>query len=361
MQKVRIGFYTHHWDYAGTARSHEQIALNINKELFDPFILYWPGANNPRLSYLEGKLGKNNLIPFDRSLEKTDAATGYTPVKNNLKEVCQQAKLDILHVARGGHYEWPFVDRMCPIQVETKIFTDMEPRTFVDWSFPIVSFVGYPNKQSIIPNPISYPVTDPSIGSFRGEVLPEGVVLNKETMVYGRIGREGNWTDHGILGFKAALQINPNSYFIVISPCPEDRAFYSSWEHKDRVLLIDPTSDDRLIQKFFNTLDVFLHYRADGEVCSVAIAQAMANKLPVVSHKSNVYNGQVEMLYGCGFVADSKEAYVEFVKRLAQDRHLRTFTGTSAYQKYQMVYSPEAVLPLYETEYISLYIERNFL
>lgn len=356
MQKVRIGFYTHHWDYAGTARSHEQIALNINKELFDPFILYWPGANNPRLPYLEEKLGKDNLIPFDRSTEKTDAASGYAPVQNNIKEVCKQFKLDILHVARGGHFEWPLNDRVCSIQVETKIFTDQEPRTYVDWSFPIVPFVGYESKQTVVPNPISYPLTDPSIGSFRGDPG-----IDKETVVYGRIGREGNWSPHGIAGFQAAIDVNPNSYFLIIAPCPEDVEFYNSWEHKDRVRLIPPTADDRFIQKFFNTLDVFLHYRADGEVCSVAIAQAMANKLPVVSHTSTVYNGQVEMLYGCGFVADSKEAYVAHVQNLARDKQLRVFTGTSAYQQYQMMYSPEAVLPWYENDYIRLYIERNFV
>jgi hypothetical protein len=363
MRKIKIGFYTHHWDYAGTARSHEQIATNLNRGLFEPVILYWPGGDNSRLPYLESVLGKDSLIPFSRTKDKTGSDKGYAPVVTDFKEICQNASIDILHVARSGYYEWPLTDRICPVQVETKIFADKDPRTYVDWSFPIADFVSYDQDthQTIIPNPIpsSIQIKDPQ--SFRGVELPNGIIIKDTDTVYGRIGRPAGWTPHGTIGFTAAMKANPNSYFLIVAPCPEDRAFYSTEEFKDRVIYFEPTYDDNIIQRFFNTLDVFLHYRSDGEVCSVAIGQAMANRLPVVSHRSQQFNGQVGMLADVGFVASSEAEYSDMVIRLAKDESLRKTTGLAAYTKYTKEYLPSVVLRRYEDEYIRLYQEKGLL
>ena len=85
---IKICFYSHTIDYAGTWRSHEKIFENINREIFDPYIMYWDECKyNNRLEILKNKFGSDRFIPFKRSVDKTGPELGYTPKNNNFKEI----------------------------------------------------------------------------------------------------------------------------------------------------------------------------------------------------------------------------------------------------------------------------------
>ena len=89
------------------------------------------------------------------------------------------------------------------------------------------------------------------------------------------------------------------------------------------VILIEPTADDSFIDRFHRTIDVMLHYRSDGEVHSTAIAQAMMYGIPVISHVTDQYNGQMETIGKAGGVARDLNEYISFAEQLIVNRKLR--------------------------------------
>ena len=84
--KIKIVFYSHTIDYAGTWRSHEQILLNLNKNIFQPYVLYNQNVNHNRLNFVIENLGNEYVIPFSASTEKTGPDMGYSFISNNFEE-----------------------------------------------------------------------------------------------------------------------------------------------------------------------------------------------------------------------------------------------------------------------------------
>lgn len=112
MEKIKIVFYSHTIDFAGTWRSHERILLNLNKEKFQPYVLYRPSADNNRLEYVIKNLGLDYVIPFEASQEKTGPQEGYSFKTSNFKEKIKEISPDIIHFDRGGYYEWPLLKEL---------------------------------------------------------------------------------------------------------------------------------------------------------------------------------------------------------------------------------------------------------
>ena len=81
--KIKIAFYSHSIDYAGTWRSHERILLNLNQDIFQPYVLYNQSIENNRLDFIIEKLGCEFVIPFLASTEKTGPDMGYTFINTN--------------------------------------------------------------------------------------------------------------------------------------------------------------------------------------------------------------------------------------------------------------------------------------
>ena len=93
MKKIKILFYSHAIDYAGTWRSHERILLNLNKDLFDPYVFYNPNQNNNRLDYLKTKLDNSKIIPFFASKNKTGPNEGYSYLETDFSELAKKLSL----------------------------------------------------------------------------------------------------------------------------------------------------------------------------------------------------------------------------------------------------------------------------
>lgn len=82
---------------------------------------------------------------------------------------------------------------------------------------------------------------------------------------------------------------------------------------------ISPASDSRRIGAFLRTLNVFAHGRADGEVNSQAMAEAMFFGLPIVSHPSPINNGHIENIGHAGTVCGTMESYTAELSHLRDD------------------------------------------
>jgi len=102
---------------------------------------------------------------------------------------------------------------------------------------------------------------------------------------------------------------------------------------------------------FLNTLDVFAHGRKDGETFGLAIAEAMRNSLPIISHKNVYNNAQVETIGNGGVVVSSLNQYVRVMKKLknnkkfykklsynSRSRYLDQFEATKVIRKIEDLY-----------------------
>ena len=341
---IKICFYSHTIDYAGTWRSHEKIFENLNREIFDPYIMYWDECrDNNRLEILKNKFGSDRFIPFKRSIEKSGPESGYTPKNNNFKEIAQLHKFDIIHFARSGYYEFPFNERICPLQIETNIFGAIDDSPFIDKSISISRAVANHKTTVIIPNPISVPKNIDKDFSIRKKLT----ILDKD-IVIGRVGRADNFDPIALQAYK--LLNADNIHYFIVSPCENTKKFVKDYNLKN-VHYFEPTNDDIFLDLFHRNIDIFGHYRSDGETFGVAIASAMAYGLPIVSHYGG-YNAQKATINNGGFVANDFNQYYLYLKNLIDDYSLRQKLGYN---------SREFVINNFEEKKVINEIEKKYM
>jgi glycosyltransferase involved in cell wall biosynthesis len=351
-KKIKIVFYSHTVDFAGTWRSHERILENLNKDIFEPYVMYNINADNNRLEYVINILGKDFVLPFETSGGKLGPEYGYPFVETNFNEVLNIISPDIIHFARSGYFEWPFNQRLCPIQIETNIFAGKDESPFLDYSITICDTIkNYRGKSDCtIYNPIPYPKESK-------ENLKNLLGIEDDTFVLGRIGRADNFTSISLDACKILKEKKLNFKYIIISPCNLTKNFVEQNNLTNEVIFVEPTNDDDFIHKFHNTLDIFAHYRIDGECHSTAIAQAMSYGLPIISHHAG-WNGQVETIQEGGFVCHNSETYAEKILELFQNKDLYNYVSNKSFERFKS-FSYEETIPKFEKVYLDLYNKKN--
>jgi len=351
MKKIKILFYSHTIDYGGTWRSHERILLNLNPDLFDIYVCYNPNQDNNRLDYLKTKLKNYQIIPFKASTDKLGSDIGYPYRETNFTEIVKSYNFDIIHFARSGYFEWPFNQRICPIQIETNIFGGKDNSEFLDCSVTISNMVTNIRNGSdyMIYNPIPLPLN--STDNLKTQYnIPENY------FVFGRVGRKDNFHPISLNSLKKIKDIGYKFKYIIIGACSHTISLINSLGLNNECIIIDPTNDDELIHKFHNTIDMFLHYRIDGETFGTAIAQSMMYGKPVVSHFAG-YNAQEEIIKDGGFVCKNENEYVESIVKLCNDKELYEKISYNA-KKRTMNFEEKKITLEWENLYKKLYDNR---
>src|SRR5207237_10166679 len=116
---LRILYYGAGLDYAGTWRGHERILEALDRTRFEPYVFYWPDDRNTRLERVRALVGDDHLVAFTRAARKSGPWRGYRPRFTNFGRLARALRFDIVHVARSGYYEWPLIERLAPLPVET--------------------------------------------------------------------------------------------------------------------------------------------------------------------------------------------------------------------------------------------------
>lgn len=338
---IRLGLYSHTIDYAGTWRSHERIAeiLQKNSE-YEVFVFYSDIVENSRLEDAKKILKDCTFVPFERTKQKTGSDSGWSPLKNNIDQAVKDHKIDILHFARSGYYEWPFTSRLAPVQIETNIFGYQDSSNFLDGSIVISEALRLsPNeRREIIYNPIPRPSSNFSdIKSLREELQ-----ISQNSLVFGRIGRPSNFTPVSLIAYANFVKYSPNSKYVIIGPCKEAKLAVSQLNIESKVIFLDPTNDDEYIERFHKTIDIFAHYRSDGETFGTAIAQAMIYGIPVITHFAG-QNGQALTIGEGGFCVSSHQEYESKMRELS-NRDVMISVGKSAEKHARTHYDQRSVV-----------------
>jgi glycosyltransferase involved in cell wall biosynthesis len=105
----------------------------------------------------------------------------------------------------------------------------------------------------------------------------------------------------------------------VIAPCVDFKAKMIELGLEGNCILIEPTNDDFYIHKFYNTIDMFLHYRSNGETFGISIAHSLMYGKPVISHTGGA-NAQFEIIDDCGYVCHNSEQYLNHILELTSNK-----------------------------------------
>ena len=132
-------------------------------------------------------------------------------------------------------------------------------------------------------------------------------------------------------------------------------------KNNSKIINLKPTTDLVILDKFYNTLDILLHFRKEGETFGMNIAEAMIHSKPVVSHFSEEDNAQYELILSskeCGFITNMNvEEYTEKVKILIENSKLRALFSKNAESVALELFSERKVTKVLEDYYRSLFFK----
>jgi glycosyltransferase involved in cell wall biosynthesis len=116
------------------------------------------------------------------------------------------------------------------------------------------------------------------------------------------------------------------------------------------------------VAKLYERLDVFTHGARIGETFGCVIAEAMANRIPVVTLSTpRKPNAQAELVDHKinGFVCHTQWQYANAVIELLQDHSLRKRMGEQAYQKASECFDARKIVSRLESLYFELMDTRS--
>lgn len=167
------------------------------------------------------------------------------------------------------------------------------------------------------------------------ENLRKELGIKEGTFVVGRVGRNAD-DIHDPISLKAYKEIeNENTLFLALAP--PSRMVRDAREFGIRnIRFLEPTVNEVFLSRFYNTIDVLGHARADGETFGCVIAEAMIHGKPVVTHLAE-RNAQAELVEEgvSGFVVARNDpvAYAQRLKILMGDKHKRLEMGQAALKR----------------------------
>lgn len=277
------------------------------------------------------------------------------------KQCVNEIKPDIIHFNRGDWKQfYEEAIQAVPSQttcVETNIFGVPPNRAYFERlsRFYFVSHwlknksTWHIGKGSVLFNPIKLPATDTD--------LRQSLHLPDDSFILGRISRPDMHDDQFVINVFQKLGHRKLVLLVIAaSPIIREKA-----KQQKNIICLEPTTDESKISEFYNTIDVLLHRRIEGETFGMNIAEAMMHGKPVVSHLSKIDNAQAELLnenqFGLvGYIAKENDMneYVSFIKKFIDDRKLLEVAGQNAREKALHLYSEKVVVKDLEQKYKKL-------
>lgn len=345
----------------GTEKYIQTIASLLDKDKFEVDYFYTTQKNTTVTGSNLGMrhLGKekdrfdflvnHNVNPVEVTIGNRYNFPPYEWVDHNLFEVFDERDYDIIQIARSGYWEYPF-NKITQTKIIDSIHgsdssdQDNIKKNILISEWQLKNWVnrgGNIQKAVIIPSLVKIP--EKSSDNFRIELgIPE------DAFVFG-LHQASNPSIFSSISLDSFSHLySNNSYFIILGGSDLHRSQATKMKN---VKFIDFTSNVETIHKFLNTIDVYAHSRADGEVCSAAIIEAMSHGLPIITHRGlNI--GHLEQIDGCGSVKDTVQEYANEMKLLMLNKdyysELSEKTTLRYNQKYEYNIVKKMITDLYD-------------
>ncbi len=256
----------------------------------------------------------------------------------DINELVREYEIDICHVHRPGHFmpgSLPAKRNGWPKIVETSIFQDFDPieGMSIDHHFFVSEFSRnryllknkLPNdpRYDVLYNPVDFDEFPGSDKTF--------------SCTIGRCSRadEAKWHKVCIDCLPKVFRKVPEAQCVIQGIPDVMRERLARLSLGDRVQISEANVN---VQKFYQRIDVFIHGARVGETFGCVIAEAMANKIPVITlstPRGKKSNAQVELVEDgiTGFTCRWGWQYANAVIELLRNHELRERFARQGYEK----------------------------
>ena len=363
MKKIRVAFIKFAGLSAGGTEKYLQtLATNLPKDEFEVDYYYthaapllgnsWkhPVTDLERKRYMEDN--GINLIYVTVGARDDRYGPPHEWKDTDFWSLFDEKKYDIVQTGRAGYREFPF-DRMNSVFVDSIHgcgATGIEKRDNIAATVLIsktqakewLKNGGEAHKVRIISPLVEMPEKKKSYLRQHNNISPSTFVFGMHQGI-----RDDIFSPLPLEAY--SLMENDQTMFIMLGGSLKYRA-QAQHLKINNIKFLDFTGDVHKIHEFVAALDVFSHGRADGEVCSAAIIEALYHKKPVISHRA-LNMGHLEQIAECGFMSRTAAEYAHYMVTLLKNKPLYDILSEKAWEKYSRVYFLEANIE----KYIKLY------
>ncbi len=332
-RKTRILFYhVYALAYGGTSSLMQILAKYLDKEKYEVFIMY-SGKMDPKVGQTIPGASRLKFvtdsgvfpIPFDYDYIDQTLPYFIHGMSPNLSEIIETFNIDLLVATGAGHAEFPFSTiKNIPI-ILLNIFGQSNVQRNIKYHLCISKEVA--NKlPPIIPQKkikvIYVPTEGPIEMKEEGRKIRESFGIPKDHIVFGRVvrGSDSIYNSIGIDAYEHAVKKYSNIHYLIVSPPPILKKLQKE-KNIPNIHFMEEIGTKEELWAFYYAIDVYAHFRNDGESFGLNIVEAMYAEKPVISHKSHIWNAHLEYLdSNFSFVAEDGNAaqYQEFLEFFAK-------------------------------------------
>jgi glycosyltransferase involved in cell wall biosynthesis len=332
----------------GTEKYLRNIAIGLKQRNFDVTFFYCDAAPYLGSTYQHATTDLQTLQEFMREeirtikfkVEYKDIRSpNHNWVGSNFFQLFKEENFDLLITGRAGHKEYPFSEiKKLPIVDTIHLKAGIDNQKNIIGVFHLsnenlnwwVDRGGVRYKARKVSHPIKSEIlTDED---FRKE-------LNISTKFVVGFHQRSDPNIFSSLPLEAYINVRKDYdvTFLILGGSHLHRQFFPN-QIVESVRFIDSSGSQIIIDKFLNTLDIYCHGRKDGEINSTAIAEALKHGLPVISHRSDSNNGQLDQIQGCGYFAENLKDYEIALRKLLSDENHRLHFADESRIKFEKEY-----------------------
>ena len=359
----------------GTETFLRTIANNIDKEIFEVHYFYCDASPYIGSDYkhmdtdasAEESLRKNGvkLHKFNVKYKNIQVPT-HDWIDTNFWDIFNEKDFDLIQTGRAGHPEYPFhLIKNTPIIDSIHLNAGVDNQKNISRVLHLaniniknwVKSGGDKKRVRLISLPIDQKID--KVNNLRSKLS----IQNKVNILGFHQRKDDNI--YSEIPLKAYSEIeDEETAFILLGGSTK----YLKQARKLKLINfyhLEFDTIENLEELFLNTLTIYTHGRKDGEVNSTAIANAMRNGLPIVSHFSKYNNGHLEQIAEAGKVCKSTEEYIEEIKKLIQNRDYYKHRSKNSFDNFDTNYEISSQINKIENIYLEViskpYINSNLL
>ena len=345
-QPPRIMHVTKSLGLGGTEKAMQLFVSRLNRERFTPAVFSFKDGERGSLLRAEG-------IPVFVGSDLLSALGSFKP--------------DIAHIHRAGWYEPSLLRTLrlarVPRVVETNVFGRFDPSPAANRIDRHLFVSHFCLARYALMNDV--PQTSPKCRVLYNPVDTDFFAGHPWTRDFsakcaGRLSRPdpGKWSRLALNILPVLVRAVPGFTYRVIGATPEAREYVRAKGLEDHVEFCDPAATDKELAEFLNRICVLAHANDAGESFGLAIAEAMAAGLPVVTHPSVGLkdNAQLELVeHGrTGFVATGTEDYAKAVAWLLNNPDKARAMGAAGQKKARTLFRVQTLTRNLEDLYLEL-------
>ncbi len=167
--------------------------------------------------------------------------------------------------------------------------------------------------------------------------------------IIGRIGRADNtkWDFKFLEALPVVFKAIPEFKFHVIGATPEVKNKFVEMGVEKCLVEFPMTTDEREVMEFYSGISTLAHFADMGETFGLVLAEAMAAKLPVVTHQTTPIkdSAQTELINNGynGIVAVDPQMYADALIALLSNPQSARQLGLTGYNKARASYDAQAI------------------